>query len=98
MCPIRDGWYTFSCRGAQATSRGGRSSHRGAQQGSLAPEVVAFDDFVIVNGGDCGGWEKDDHEEFVNVLKACKGDYTQAGRDATGAVFACAGLAETCTE
>lgn len=46
--------------------------------GCLAPEVVEFDDFVERSGGDSGGWDKDDHEEFTKIVKACNGDYLQA--------------------
>jgi len=28
--------------------------------------------------GETGGWHPDDHAEFVNLLKACGGDYTHA--------------------
>eukprot|EP00798_Chlamydomonas_sp_ICE-L_P011489 gene11489-34204_t len=48
------------------------------RESGLAPEVEAFESFADANGGDTGGWDKDDHDEFVVVLKACKGDYTQA--------------------
>ena len=25
-----------------------------------------------------GGWDKDDHEEFVRIVRSCGGDYTRA--------------------
>ena len=46
--------------------------------GCLAPEVVEFEEFVQRTGGDSGGWDKEDHEEFVKIVKACNGDYLQA--------------------
>ena len=50
------------------------------QQGSgcLAPEVAEFEAFVLQRGGDCGGWDREDHEEFVRIVKACAGDYVKA--------------------
>ncbi|GAX81690.1 hypothetical protein CEUSTIGMA_g9118.t1 [Chlamydomonas eustigma] len=61
--------------------RGGTQQRRGhisRSRGCLAPEVAAFEEFVLRHGGDSGGWDKEDHEEFVRVVKACAGDYTQA--------------------
>jgi hypothetical protein len=46
--------------------------------GCLAPEVVEFENFVQKSGGDSGGWDSGDHEEFVKIVKACNGDYLQA--------------------
>lgn len=40
-----------------------------AQGGALAPEVVAFEEFVAATGGDAGGWDPEDHAEFVRILK-----------------------------
>jgi hypothetical protein len=39
--------------------------------------VVEFNEFVAAHG-ECGGWEAEDHAEFVAILKSVKGDYTQA--------------------
>ncbi|KAF5834800.1 hypothetical protein DUNSADRAFT_8441 [Dunaliella salina] len=44
---------------------------------SLAPEVIEFEEFLAKHG-ETGGWHPDDHAEFVNILKACGGDYTHA--------------------
>lgn len=44
---------------------------------NLAPEVEEFHAFVDAHG-ETGGWDADDHEEFVKIVKACGGDYTQA--------------------
>ncbi|KAG2496248.1 hypothetical protein HYH03_005846 [Edaphochlamys debaryana] len=46
----------------------------GAGGGSLAPEVRAYDDFMAEHGP-TGGWDPEDHEEFLAVLKSCGGDY-----------------------
>ncbi len=56
---------------------GRAASGGGGGGGALAPEVVAFDEFVRERG-EWGGWERDDHEAFEGVLRACGGDYTQA--------------------
>lgn len=37
-------------------------------QGALAPEVAEFDEFVLAHG-ETGGWDPQDHEEFVSILK-----------------------------
>lgn len=47
-------------------------------KGCLAPEVVEFETFVQQSGGDSGGWDREDHEEFVKIVKHCNGDYLQA--------------------
>lgn len=35
----------------------------------MAPEVAEFEEFVLRTGGDTGGWDPDDHAEFLNILK-----------------------------
>ncbi|KAG1679927.1 hypothetical protein FOA52_006991 [Chlamydomonas sp. UWO 241] len=69
-------------RGARGGAR--RASVSDARRGSagggggcLAPEVATFEDFVCARG-EYGGWEKEDHEEFVRIVKACGGDYARA--------------------
>jgi hypothetical protein len=42
----------------------------------LAPEVVAFDEFMAAHG-QWGGWVREDHEAFEAILKECGGDYAQ---------------------
>ena len=39
--------------------------------------MVEFEEFVLQHG-ETGGWDAADHEEFVKILKACNGDYTNA--------------------
>lgn len=39
--------------------------------------MVEFDAFVEEHG-EWGGWEREDHEAFESILKACGGDYTRA--------------------
>lgn len=60
-------------------SAGRRSSASPGPKGSgcLAPEVVQYEEFVARHG-ETGAWDKEDHEEFVRILKACAGDYVQA--------------------
>ncbi|KAG2448613.1 hypothetical protein HYH02_006502 [Chlamydomonas schloesseri] len=43
----------------------------------LAPEVEEYNDFVAKHGP-TGGWDAEDHEEFLAVLHSCGGDYTHA--------------------
>lgn len=60
-------------------STGAAGGHQicGRGSGCLAPEVAEFDSFVLKHG-DCGGWDREDHDEFVRIVKACAGDYTKA--------------------
>lgn len=37
--------------------------------------MIEFEEFLEKHG-ETGGWHPDDHAEFVNILKACGGDYT----------------------
>jgi hypothetical protein len=39
--------------------------------------VVEYEEFMAQHG-ETGGWDPEDHEEFVRILKACAGDYVQA--------------------
>ncbi|KAJ9517861.1 hypothetical protein QJQ45_004207 [Haematococcus lacustris] len=74
----KEAWGPGSASGARQPCNLGRvAALAAAGQGSLAPEVLAFEQFEELHGA-TGGWEAEDHTEFVNILKACAGDYTQA--------------------
>ncbi|KAG2444818.1 hypothetical protein HXX76_001560 [Chlamydomonas incerta] len=49
----------------------------GGGGGGLAPEVLEYDEFMSLHGP-TGGWDAEDHEEFLAVLNSCGGDYTHA--------------------
>ena len=80
----RPGASTTSGRRASASSSASAAPNRrqpgggGGCGGCLAPEVAEFDAFVLQRGGDCGGWDREDHDEFVRIVKACAGDYVKA--------------------
>ncbi|XP_075265909.1 uncharacterized protein LOC142358387 [Convolutriloba macropyga] len=57
-----------------------KSGHRVAQpsgNGTLLPEVVAFEEFRA-EFGDTGNWHEEEHKEFMRILRACKYDYGDA--------------------
>ena len=39
--------------------------------------MAEFEDFVRRHG-ESGGWDREDHDEFVRVVKGCGGDYVAA--------------------
>mmetsp|Transcript_1733 Transcript_1733/g.5017 ORF Transcript_1733/g.5017 Transcript_1733/m.5017 type:complete len:395 (-) Transcript_1733:869-2053(-) len=65
----------------EAQAAAGRSGHRAAQSsvgnGTLLPEVVAFEEFRE-EFGDTGNWHEEEHKEFLRILRACKYDYADA--------------------
>eukprot|EP00210_Caulerpa_lentillifera_P005653 g5406.t1 len=45
------------------------------EETGLLPEVLEYDDYLDKHGA-TGGWQSDDHKEFLRLLTVCKGDYS----------------------
>lgn len=48
---------------------------------SMPKEVVAFEEYLIENGGETGNWDEEDHRKFLKLRAAFKvGGYDQRSR------------------
>ncbi|GLC59486.1 hypothetical protein PLESTB_001492500 [Pleodorina starrii] len=63
--------------GGGSSGPGGRSGGGGGRGGGLAPEVEEYEEFMAEHGP-TGGWDPEDHEEFIAILRSCDGDYSHA--------------------